>query len=171
MTFQQRDERASGRTDERERLLRLILGGHDRAIRRIASAYGGATGESEDLRQEILLRIWQALPSYRADAAVGTWAYRVALNTALTWKRSTRGEQPARRHGAEPMTTGLARDTEDIFNEFLATLGSVDRSVLVFYAEGLTAPEIGDVLGLTANAVAVRLHRLKQRYTRDYLEP
>jgi RNA polymerase sigma factor (sigma-70 family) len=49
--------------------------------------YAGGDGEDEDLYQEILMEAWKALPSFRGDSSFSTWVYRVALNTALTWRR------------------------------------------------------------------------------------
>ncbi len=53
----------------------------------IANAYA-RHDDRDDLLQEILLQIWRGLSSYRGQAALATWCYRVALNTALGWQRS-----------------------------------------------------------------------------------
>lgn len=160
-----------GHDADRARMLERILASHSRAIRRIASAYAGATDEAEDLQQEILLRIWRSIPSFRGEAALGTWAFRVALNTALTWRRRARAAPGERATTVEPATQGVPRDASAILAEFMATLSALDRSLLLLYAEGLSASEAADVVGLSPNAVAVRLSRIKRRFTRDHLEP
>lgn len=147
------------------RLLEL-LESHGPALRRVARVYGRPDGEEEDLHQEILLQLWKALPSFRGDAAPGTWLYRIALNTALTWRR---GAARRARHGAHPpaapsATAGEARNQAAILEEFLASLGELDRSVLLLYMEGLSHDEIADVTGLSAGAAGVRIHRIKQAY-------
>ena len=73
----------------REETLLALLEKHAHGMWRIAWAYAGAAGEEEDLFQEILAQVWRSLPTFRGDSGAGTWLYRVALNTALTWKRST----------------------------------------------------------------------------------
>ena len=157
-------------TDE-ETLLALLTT-HGPALRRIARVYGGAHGEEDDLHQEILLQLWRGLPSFRGDAAPGTWLYRVALNTALTWRR--RAIRRARGHAAPPArlaaSAGALRSEAAILAEFLESLGAVDRSVLLLHMEGLAYPEIGEVVGLSAGAVGVRLHRIKQTFTTRYVE-
>lgn len=149
-----------------------LLATHGPALRRIAWAYGGATGEEEDLHQEILLQLWRGLPSFRGDAAPGTWLYRVALNTALTWRRRTQREatRDDERHAPRPGAAGTAAAMRLLLEEFLASLGGVDRSVLLLYMEGLGYQEIAGVTGMSANAIGIRLHRIKQRFTREYLE-
>jgi len=52
----------------------------------------------------------------------------------------------------------------------VATLGEVDRSVLLLYMEDLSYQQIADVTGLSASAVGVRVHRIKQAFMRRYVE-
>lgn len=104
----------------REETLLGLLTAYGGALRRIARTYAGARGEEEDLHQEILLQLWRGLATFRGDSALGTWLYRVALNTALTWRRragrdaradSASGRLPAETAGARqegPHRRGLA---------------------------------------------------------------
>ena len=142
------------------------------ALRRIARLYAGADGEQDDLHQEILLQLWRGLPSFRGDAAPGTWLYRVALNTALTWRRrAVRHGRSDPAHQVPPMASaGGHRSEAAILDEFLGDLGSLDRSVLLLYMEGLSYKDIAEVTGLNAGNVGVRLHRMKLSFTERYLE-
>ena len=150
-----------------------MLTSHGAALRRIARVYAGVDGEEDDLHQEILLQLWRGLPSFRGDAAPGTWLYRVALNTALTWRR--RATRRALDHSAQqdrPAASVGAHGSEAaILKELLGALGAMDRSVLLLYMEGLSYQQIAEVTGLSAGAVGVRLHRMKQTFTQRYLEP
>lgn len=149
-------------------------------MRRIASVYGGPVGEEEDLYQEIVLQAWKSLPSFRGDAAAGTWLYRLALNTALTWRRrvTRRMDVNASLEGGADRSGGAigsssvvsARSESEILHEFLGRLDGVNRSVLILYMEGLSHAQIAEVTGVTANAVGVRIHRMKQEFTARYLE-
>lgn len=147
-----------------------LLATYKPALRRIARIYAACDGEQEDLYQEMVLQLWRGLPSFRGDAATGTWLYRVALNTALTWRR--RSARQIRRLPAQaPPAVGEGlRSEAAILDEFLRTLAPVDRSVLLLYMEGLPHKDIGDVTGLTAGHVGVRLHRMKAAFTRRYVE-
>jgi RNA polymerase sigma-70 factor (ECF subfamily) len=154
-----------------EELLRVLLMTHGAALRRIARVYAGATGEEEDLHQEILLQLWRGLPSFRQASAPGTWCYRVALNTALTWRRAD--TRRAARSAAQRLPAPGAADGGAmlaVLTEFLETLGPVDRSVLLLFMEGLSQVAIGEITGLSPAAVGVRVHRIRARFTREHVE-
>jgi RNA polymerase sigma-70 factor (ECF subfamily) len=51
---------------------------------RLCRAYNTNTDDAKDLFQEIALNIWTGLKTYRGDAAINTWVYRIALNSAIT---------------------------------------------------------------------------------------
>jgi RNA polymerase sigma-70 factor (ECF subfamily) len=153
-----------------------LLESHSDALHRIAWAYAGGDGEEEDLFQEILTQAWRSLPSFRGDAASGTWLYRVALNTALTWRRRAAKRssgaipfQPSH-NGSEPSSVPSPRSEAAILEDFIGTLGGPNRSVLILYMEGLSYQEIAAVTGLSESAVGVRIHRMKQAFTDRYVE-
>lgn len=155
-----------------EETLLDLLTTHGAALRRIARVYGAADGEEDDLHQEIVLQLWRGLPSYRGEAAAGTWLYRVALNTALTWRR--RATQRARihaEHAGPARSSALSpRSEAAILEEFLAACNAVDRATLLLYMEGLPYQEIADVLGLSSGAVGVRVHRIRRAFVERYVE-
>ena len=147
-----------------------LLDSHGAALRRVASVHAGRAGEEEDLYQEILLQLWRSLPSFKNDATLKTWVYRVALNTALTWRRSERRARVIATDTPPEYPAPAQIDSYALVSEFLATLGKVDRSILLLYMEGMSHAEIGDVVGLNVGAVAVRVFRLKQSFEDRYVE-
>ena len=158
-----------------DRALREIMADYGPALRRIARSYADDEADQDDLHQEILFQLWRSLPTYRGQAALGTWVYRVALNTALTHRRRSarraRLELPADpdREVAAPLETDAEVEAR-LLREFLHGLSPIDRLVLVLYMEGLGHQQIGDVVGTSSGAVGVRLSRIKQAFTRRYVE-
>ena len=159
---------------DRERSFLELLASYGPRLRRIARSYARGA-DREDLHQEILCQIWRSLPTFRGDAALGTWVYRVALNTALTFAR-VRKRRPVEVPHAEgepdlhpAPVVALGRE-EAILDEFLASLDDLDRSLLILYLDGLSHEEAAQVTGLRAGTVGVRLHRIKERYSKRYLE-
>lgn len=145
-----------------------ILHENNGRLVRIARQYGGR--DWQDLLQEIRLALWQSLDRFGGRASVDTWVYRVALNTALSHARKRRREvtgtdAPDSLHAAR-----WTRDPLKVLDAFLHSLDPVNRAVLLMDLEGLSRHEIGDVLGLSAGAVAVRMTRLKQRFDHDFVE-
>ncbi|MCX5751090.1 MAG: sigma-70 family RNA polymerase sigma factor [Candidatus Saganbacteria bacterium] len=51
----------------------------------LVSKYVSTCHDKEDLFQEVFLKVHKALPKFRGEAEVGTWIYRIAVNTAITF--------------------------------------------------------------------------------------
>jgi RNA polymerase sigma-70 factor (ECF subfamily) len=146
---------------------------HGARIRRIARRYAAA-GQVDDLLQDILVRLWRSYPSFRSDAKIETWIYRVALNAAMTYvKHAIKERQTQAAIGARcasvPTTQGTA-GMGDVLASFLAALGDIDASILMMYLDGLTAEEMSGVLGISVNAISVRINRLKQKFSDMYVD-
>ena len=62
-------------------------------MERLCYGYLGSADEVEDLFQEIMTNAWNSLPAFRGEARASTWLYRIAMNTALVYRRKReRGE-------------------------------------------------------------------------------
>lgn len=68
--------------------------------------------------------------------------------------------------GAVQAGSGMA----DVLESFLGMLGDIDAAVLMMYLDGLTPEEMGRVLGISDNAINVRINRLKQKFTAAYVD-
>lgn len=147
-----------------------ILRDHGPALRRVAAAHEADPARREDLFQEICLALWAALPRFRGESSERTFAFRIAHNRGLThgWRaRSSAaaaldeaGEIPdPRRDPERELHEGERRDR---LREAVRRLPPVARQVVVLSLEGLSHKEIGEVLGMTENNVAVRLNRARK---------
>src|SRR5258708_34464432 len=75
---------------ERERLFVPLFEQTRAGIRRLCYSYLNSADEVDDLFQEIMTNVWNSLPSFRGEAKLSTWVYRVAVNTALIHRRQRR---------------------------------------------------------------------------------
>ena len=120
------------------------------------------------------MRLWRSLPSFRREARVETWIYRVALNAAMTSvKKAIKGrELQAALTARSGMVQAIApgANPADVLANFMGNLGDIDASVLMMYLDGLTADEMSSVLGISANALNVRISRLKQKFNDTYID-
>jgi RNA polymerase sigma-70 factor (ECF subfamily) len=136
-------------------------------IRQIARRYASADAV-DDLAQDILVRLWRSWPRFRGDAEPTTWVYRVALNAAMTYvKREMRGRalrSKARALQVEQSTPAGASEA-DVLADFLAQLGEIDASIMMMYLDGLTTADMAGVLGMTPNAAAIRVSRLRAKFS------
>jgi RNA polymerase sigma factor (sigma-70 family) len=145
------------------------LSPHLAALRRISRAFA-EPADQHDLMQELMLAVWSARPRFQDRSAAATFVYRVAHNTALTWKR---GETRRRRRreaieaemvlraqldGAEP-EAGLL----DRLYTAIRTLPPLDRSLILLSLDGVAYGEIARLHGLSETNVGARLTRVRQR--------
>lgn len=156
---------------DRERFLKLIEQNEKRLLR-VCRVYAASREEREDLFQEIVLQAWRALPAFRGDASEDTWIFRVALNVAM--KGAARARKSAARQlpldgisfryegDAAAAGADLAERVERLY-ACIGRLDPVDRSIMLLYLEELPHERIASVLGISANHVGVKIHRIKKR--------
>ncbi len=158
--------------EARERLFEDILAANRRRIQAIARSYTRGD-DYHDLCQEILLQMWRSFDGFQGRSAPSTWVYRVALNTAITYRRkNSRRVEPSCRRLEESCPEPVAPPTPGneilILEEFLGSLGKIDRAVFLLYLEDLSYRDISEVTGLTEGHVGVRINRLKKTFTQRY---
>lgn len=144
---------------------------HAGLIAKTTHAFATEPADREELFQEILVAVWQALPQFSGQAKLSTYVCRVALSCALNWKRSRRRyRQKLERYlellPAFPETTS-PRDRERLrwLYARIHELLPVDRSLILLSLEKLSYGEIADITGLSESNIGVRLHRIKQHLT------
>jgi RNA polymerase sigma-70 factor, ECF subfamily len=127
------------------------------------------------LLQEVTRQVWRALASFGGRSEIDTWAYRVALNTALAWDRSakTRANRLGREAGdVSQLAAGASSHYSEakLLDEFLQSLSKVDRALMLVYLDGIPNPEAAGILGITEGALRVRLHRLRKKFEERYCQ-
>src|SRR5882724_5513446 len=135
---------------ERNRIFGQWIEAHKAILFKVARAYGSAHADREDLFQEIALQVWHSVDAFRGDAAVTTWIYRVALNTALAWKRKERRHGDGRQDletTAHLLISPPARDLRlDWIYQKISELDEVNRSVALLLLDGFSYHEMAEIL-------------------------
>ncbi len=72
---------------EKEKLFSEIYTSFKAKIHRICNGFIYEKEQVDDLFQEIMINIWNSLERFRGDSQIGTWIYKVAVNTALLYKQ------------------------------------------------------------------------------------
>ena len=142
-----------------------LLGRSRGRLMAISKSY--ARSDADDLLQEILLQIWRGLKNFKGDSAIDTWSYRVALNTAMTWRRARLNRQrllpsassvvdeiPSSDHGVRSF---------ELLEKFMHTLSDADRAVLLVYMEDISGAEMAEIIGISEASFRVRIHRIKKK--------
>jgi RNA polymerase sigma factor (sigma-70 family) len=145
-----------------------IVRDHDSMLRRIASSYEARTHLAQELVQDIYFAIWRALPSYRGDAGLRTFVARIATNRAVTHVAHamrvppfTDLDESIPAPGAGPEGQAIALERGNRLLAAVRTLPLAYRQTALLTLEGLAPMEIAEVLGISTNAVAIRMSRAK----------
>lgn len=124
---------------QKENFERLVRS-HKDTIYTVCYMFSKDEDEVADLFQETLINVWHGLPKYQGgDEALRGWIYRVALNTCISLDRSKR------------------------LHRRIARLQPFDRAIVLLWLEDLSYDEIGQILGITAKNVSVRLVRIREQ--------
>ena len=144
---------------------------HRGIVFKVANTYSFQANERGDLAQEITAQLWRAFPGYDTQRSFSTWMYRIALNVAISYVRSSshHGKHSvpldealhdiADENGADPEIDQQVR----ALHRFIAQLDKLNRALLLLYLEDHSYREIAEILGITETNVATKISRLKQR--------
>jgi RNA polymerase sigma-70 factor (ECF subfamily) len=132
----------------------------------------GDAAQAEDIAQDAFLRVWQALPSFRGQAAFRTWLYRVASNVAIEQlrhaKRTVDIESIPVAAQDTPEDTAMRTEQFRVVREAILRLPLQSRLVLILREyEGLSYKEIASALDIPIGTVMSRLNYARQRLHRD----
>jgi RNA polymerase sigma-70 factor (ECF subfamily) len=158
--------------EDLESLFRSWLSEYEGAVLKVARAYTLTTEDCQDLAQEILLQVWRSLPQFQGRSSASTWIYRVALNTALGWRRKEHRrqvcQQPALKVEDLPVA-GLNSDQQLVQRETLQRLYAAirqlpkaDAALVLLYLDDLSYRQMAEVLDISESNVGVKLTRAKK---------
>jgi len=134
---------------------------------RLAARMLGNVVDAEDVVQEAYVKAYRALTTGEFDgrANVSTWLYRIVTNQAIDAMRG-RARRPKPTDTADESTSDLASAEQKMalaeLSDFMSELPPDQRAALVLKAvEGMTSPEIAEVLQCSEGAVEQRLVRAR----------
>jgi RNA polymerase sigma-70 factor (ECF subfamily) len=151
--------------DERQRNFVEWAEAYDNLLWKVARSFA-AGADQDDLHQELLLALWQAIPAFRGNAKRSTFLYRVAYNYALTWNRKRRPLEVALNQAPEkpnPQSTDEEEVQLELMYRHIRALPAVDRTLVLLYLDEVSYRDMAEILGLSENNVGVRLNRVKKQ--------
>jgi RNA polymerase sigma-70 factor (ECF subfamily) len=150
---------------ERNRVFESWIDAHKAILFKVARVYGATHADREDLFQEIALQVWHSVEAYRGDCAATTWIYRVALNTALAWRRKERKHGQGRQDIEATTALLIAPSGRDPRLEWIyeriAELDEASRSLALLMLDGFSYREMSQILGLGESKVGMKINRIK----------
>jgi len=153
-------------TESLEQRFTELVKEYKTTIYTVCLMFSNDKAEIEDLFQDVLVKIWQGLANYRGDANMRTWIWRIALNTCINLDRKKK------RSGKRvPLSVDIdlfedsddrALQTKQLYSR-INRLGLVDRSIVLLWLEGISYDEIGEITGISASNVSVKLVRIREQ--------
>ena len=126
---------------------------------------------AKDLAQETFIKVWQNLDGFRNESGIGTWIYRICVNTCLAEIRKQR-----KKDRNLSLDTIQVSDSDENPNEkedmlvqlysCIDKLSSINKAIILLELEGLPQLEISEIMGIKHEAIRTRVHRIKQQLTK-----
>jgi len=158
---------------------------YQRRIARHVARYVPLASDVEDVVQEVFIRAYRGLRSFRGDSAFYTWLYRIATNAALTFLRRAPLEEqledsederanlfePGVSDGETPERTLMARQIADAVRQGLARMQpELVEALTLFEVEGKSYSDIAQMFDVPVGTVRSRIFRAREALAKR-LEP
>lgn len=150
---------------------------YGKMIFRVCSHFFGSRDNAKDAYQETLLKIWLNIKSFRGEASLKTWIYRIAVNVCITYllkvKRNRSLFVPITKTVFNNSTTDGEIYKEEkgklqFFRGFVDNLPASDKALVSLYLEDLDTKEMSVITGLSESNVRVRIHRIKNQIKNEW---
>lgn len=166
-----------------ERAFRALIARYRDRLYNVALRMLGDTAEAEDLAQEVFITVFKSIDSFRGDAKLSTWLYRLTINHSknrvkyLARRQDRQHDQIDDQHNSLPASSAPAADhlldqaRMDQRLEQAVRMLDEDQRLLVILrdVEDLSIEEIRQITGLVDGTIKSRLHRARLTL-RKYLE-
>ncbi|MEO8033516.1 MAG: sigma-70 family RNA polymerase sigma factor [Acidobacteriota bacterium] len=152
-----------------------VLEEHRRIVFKVANTYCRELEDRADLAQEIAAQLWRAYPSYDHVRPFSTWMYRIALNVAISYVRTSSrravhtvplDDQVQERLAGRDRSSEADERVRELYR-IIDQLDTLNRALLLLYLDEHSYREIADILGISESNVATKISRLKQRLRDD----
>lgn len=145
-----------------------LINKHQGLVHKICLMYENDPEARNDLFQEIVLQFWKSYASFRGEAKITTWMYRIALNTAISGlrkkKRSINTEDIHEGHfNISEHDSAEREENFERLQRAIRQLSEIDRAMIMMALDEIPYDEIAETIGITQNNVRVRMNRIRER--------
>ncbi|MBQ7156349.1 MAG: sigma-70 family RNA polymerase sigma factor [Bacteroidaceae bacterium] len=152
--------------DKQEQSFLNLVEQNKQVIYKICFMYASDDETVSDLFQEVTLNLWKAYPTFRGESKPMTWIYRIAVNTCVSWLRTT---------SKHPQTVSLTLSMTELFADeqerenlrelytLINRLGKLERALIMLWLDEKSYEEISEILDISVTNVGVRINRIKAK--------
>jgi RNA polymerase sigma factor (sigma-70 family) len=153
-----------------------LLHEHRAILYKVAFGYCRNREDRVDLVQEMAIQLWRSFGRYDGRVKFSTWAYRVAMNVAISHFRGEgrriRDTLPfdelAYELAADDPLAEEAGDNMRVLRRLIDGLDELNRALVLLYLEGHTSEEIAEIVGISPGNVTTRMNRVKNELQRGF---
>ncbi len=126
---------------------------------------------AKDLAQDVFIKVWEHLDQFKQKSSIGTWIYRITVNTCLLFIRKNKKGSYSLPDSQED-ETNVAEEEKAHQNRLkqmyacIQQLKETERIIILLVLEGLPQKEIADITGHSHQNIRVMVHRIKEKLTK-----
>ncbi|MDR0228528.1 MAG: sigma-70 family RNA polymerase sigma factor [Flavobacteriaceae bacterium] len=146
-----------------------LLDKNQNLIHKICRLYTTDEAAHKDLFQEISIQLWNAFPQFRGDSKFTTWAYRVALNTAISLYRKKSRSIDTTYYNQDICKFEYSEynyEEEEqlkLMYKAVQQLSDIEKALVFMYLEDKNYEEIAETLGISEVNARVKMNRIKSK--------
>lgn len=150
-----------------EQAFTTIIKENEGILYKVTRLFTQTEADQQDLYQEIVINLWKGFGSFRGDAKVSTWMYRIALNTAVLYSKKEK------RKGQKVSLDGITLVNEvydpileqqlKLVYKHIRELNDVEKGIIFLFLEGKKYDTIASITGLSISNVGTRMARIKEK--------
>ena len=147
----------------------LLVQTHQGLLYKICHLYENHATDREDLFQEMVLQLWKSYNSFRGEAKISTWIYRIALNTALSSLRKNKRRVPVSypenipHEVSEEKKDNVREEKLQFLYRAIAELTEIERALVMLYLDEKSYDEMEEIMGISSGALRVKMNRIKEK--------
>jgi RNA polymerase sigma-70 factor (ECF subfamily) len=145
-----------------------LINNNQGLIHKVCMLYENDREARNDLFQEIVLQLWRSFPTFRGEAKITTWMYRIALNTAISGLRrrgrAIKTEDITERHfNFSDVSDDHQEENFQKLQWAIKQLTEIERAMIMMALDEIPYEEIAETIGITQNNVRVRMNRIREK--------
>ncbi|SFE42578.1 RNA polymerase sigma factor [Thermoflexibacter ruber] len=140
-------------------------------IFRLCMGYVNDFDLAKDLTQDTFVIVWQQLPHFRNESAIGTWIFRIASNNCLRQIEKQNRTQKVKlpTHLQEDNSESMESHIQFLY-QCISELPEIERIIISLELEDVKQAEIAQIVGLSEGNVRVKIHRIKEKLAQKLKE-
>jgi len=151
-----------------------VIQDNEGILYKMTRLYTNDKDDQKDLYQDIVYQLWKSFNTFKGDAKLSTWIYRIALNTSLLFLKNKK------RKGYKTSLDDLVLINENydpvleerlkILYAYIRELGEVDKGIVFLFLEGKKYEEISEITGMSTSNVGTRMARIKEKLNKQIIK-